>query len=195
MSAMPLPSRRFDPGLCASAPPCRAISSISASSIQIACAPLNRGPSSPIRSRCAVSVMPYCCSAAARCTANSARWVCTGRPNSHARSRQPRMNSSEQCSGIVGAIPSRIWSLGIRPRPARPRGSAPGSCRPRPSASPPPPAAVPAETHPAAPESPDRNSGPRSSARSPPASRHPHTPAPHRASASTLGTGSIADRS
>ena len=57
--AMPVPSRRLLPGLWATVAPRSRMRCMSSSSSQTQWAPVNRGPSNPRSSRCAVNVFSY----------------------------------------------------------------------------------------------------------------------------------------
>jgi len=105
--AMPQPSRRLLPGLCATAPPASASIFMSSSDSHTPCAPTKPGPSRPCAASRPTIVVPQRRRLSMTCTLDSARCVCTPTPYSRARRAQPSRNSSVAWLGMVGATATR----------------------------------------------------------------------------------------
>ena len=111
-AASPLPSFRFDAGLCAIVTPCSRTREMSQGVSQIPCAKHTRGERNPIASMCSTSVLPYIRCAETACMRVSSTWMWIGRSSSSASAAQPASISSVHRCGPLGPGQIEIPSSG-----------------------------------------------------------------------------------
>ncbi len=111
-AASPLPSFRFEAGLCAIETPRSRTSAMSPSVSQIPCAKHTRGERKPTASMCSTSVFPYMRRPETACILVSSTWMWIARSSSSASAAHPVSISSVQRCGPDGPSPIEIPSSG-----------------------------------------------------------------------------------